>query len=219
MNGTDASTTFTDSSSYSKTITAEGNAQIDTAQSKFGGASGLFDGTGDRLTIPDSADWDFGTGDFTIDFWVRFNSLGVGVVRFFEFGDVDSAKGIAMRLDGGVLYIAHNGGSPFSYSWSPSTATWYHVAITRASNTERVFIDGTQIGSDQTVSTNIDAGTAGGFIGAWGGASYTSYWLNGWLDEFRVVKGTAVWTANFTPPSAEYSLPSSSKKFALLGVG
>ena len=73
--GTDGATTFTDSSDTSHTVTANGNAQIDTDQSKFGGASGLFDGTGDYLSIPDSADWDFGTGDWTIDFLIRFNAI------------------------------------------------------------------------------------------------------------------------------------------------
>src|SRR3990167_7740340 len=69
MDGADASTTFTDETG--KTVTANGNAQIDTAQSKFGGAAALFDGAGDYLTVSGSADWDLGTGDFTIDFWFR----------------------------------------------------------------------------------------------------------------------------------------------------
>lgn len=70
--GTDGSTTFSDNGVTGHTVTANGNAQIDTAQSKFGNASGLFDGTGDYLTIPDHADWNFGTGNFTIDAWIRF---------------------------------------------------------------------------------------------------------------------------------------------------
>ena len=64
-----------------KIVTANGNARITTGQSEFGGASGLFDGSGDYLSTPDSADWYFGTGDFTIDFWVRFNALpGSGTI-------------------------------------------------------------------------------------------------------------------------------------------
>ena len=58
-----------------KPVTANDNAQIDTAQSKFDGTSGLFDGLGDYLTVPDSDDWNFESEDFTIDLWVRFNSL------------------------------------------------------------------------------------------------------------------------------------------------
>src|SRR3989338_6322305 len=74
MEGADAGTTFTDTETTPKAVTANGNAQIDTAQSKFGGASGLFDGAGDYLTIPSSSAFDFGTGNFTIDFWVRLAS-------------------------------------------------------------------------------------------------------------------------------------------------
>jgi hypothetical protein len=69
--GADASTTFVDESSVGRTMTAIGNAQIDTAQFKFGAASGLFDGSGDVVTAADSADWDFGSGDFTIEMFVR----------------------------------------------------------------------------------------------------------------------------------------------------
>jgi len=65
MDGADGSTTFTDEAGH--TVTANGNAQIDTAQNVFGGASGLFDGSSGYLTVPDSEDWNFGTGDFTFD--------------------------------------------------------------------------------------------------------------------------------------------------------
>ena len=73
-NGVDESTTFTDSSGGGvgspHTVTAVGNAQIDTAQKKFDTGSALFDGTGDYLSLEDSDDWDFGTGDFTVDCWI-----------------------------------------------------------------------------------------------------------------------------------------------------
>jgi hypothetical protein len=78
MDGTNGSTTFTDTNAggSAHTWTANGNAQISTAQSKFGGASGLFDGTGDYITTPDHADYTLGSGDFTIDLW--FNCTAVG---------------------------------------------------------------------------------------------------------------------------------------------
>jgi hypothetical protein len=76
MNGSDASTTFTDNAfgGLGHTWTANGNAQIDTAQSKFGGASGLFDGNGDYISTPDSDDFFFSAGDFTFDTWVRLST-------------------------------------------------------------------------------------------------------------------------------------------------
>ncbi len=76
MDGTDGATTFPDSSPSARTVTVNGNAQVDTAQSVFGGASALFDGTGDFLTVPEAADFDIATGDFVIDFRWRTSSLG-----------------------------------------------------------------------------------------------------------------------------------------------
>lgn len=77
MDGTDEGTTFTDSSTSAHTVTANGQTNTEIGQSMFGSASGQFDGTDDYLSIPDSADWNFGNGDFTIDFWVySINSSG-----------------------------------------------------------------------------------------------------------------------------------------------
>ena len=78
MNGVDASTTFTDSSSTGHTVTAVGNAQIDTGSGtdnpKFGTARGLFDGTGDKLTVPSNTEFEMGTGDYTLEGWIKTDS-------------------------------------------------------------------------------------------------------------------------------------------------
>src|SRR5215510_10654891 len=90
-NGTDGSTTFTDSSVSAHTVTADGNAQVDTAQSQFGGASALFDGNVDKLEITGTlGDFNFGTGEFTIDFWIRFSSVSgdQNIFDFSNFGNV-----------------------------------------------------------------------------------------------------------------------------------
>ena len=97
LNGTDASTTITDESGTS--WTANGNAQIDTNNSKFGNSSGLFDGN-DALSSVDSDDWYFGTGDFTIDFWVYFNSLPTnGYQTMFICQKVSSSDRFFFDLD------------------------------------------------------------------------------------------------------------------------
>lgn len=202
MNGTDGSTTFTDSSSSAKTITANGDAQIDTAQSKFGGASGLFDGTGDYLSVADSEDWYFGTGDFTIDFWVRFN--GTPSASGFLGQHVDSSNfwtlsygttGIhLLAWSGGVLQFSH------IWTWTPSADTWYHIAAVRNGTNFYAFIDGTSLGT-KTGSNPMPDITAALTIAD--NISYNS--LNGWMDELRILKGTAAWTSNFTPPTSEYT--------------
>lgn len=199
MNGSDASTTFTDSALTPKTMTAFGNSQIDTAQSKFGGACGLFDGAGDYISTGDSSDWNFGNGDFTLDFWARFNVIsgsntcsiyqGTSSPNFWEFGFSSTS-----------LYFSASA-TTVSVSWSPSTATWYHVACVRTGNNIMFFIDGTQQGATQAWSTTVSDYAGGLLIGS-GNAPQE---FNGWIDELRISKGIARWTSNFTPPTEEYS--------------
>jgi len=202
-----------DSSESANSVTANGNAQIDTAQSKFGGASGLFDGTGDYLSLADSADWVFGTGDFTIDGWVRFNNLpGVGDHQFLYAQFLDDQNGVAWfaQYAGGIYYIsfsAVSAGSPIvDVSWNVSAAfainTWYHLAIIRSGNYLYLFKDGSQVGSAASLTGIMPDVAASLYIGstAWS----INYAIDGWLDEFRVSKGVARWTSSFTPPTRPY---------------
>lgn len=103
LNGTDGSTTITDSAPTPNSLTANGNMQLDTAQVKFGSASGLFDGSGDYINIPDAAWMDFGDGDFTVDFWVRFRVV-TGTQTFVS----RSINYFNMRLDSGVINFMLN---------------------------------------------------------------------------------------------------------------
>lgn len=210
MDGADAATAFPDSSASAKTVTAVGNAQIDTGQSKFGGASGLFDGAGDRLTVPDSPDWSTGTGDFTIDFWVRPAGAGNNQALCASDGGTTDHWSLLQRGGNSTLRFQVRVASAFTmaheWSWSPSNGTWYHVAVTRSGNSWRAFIDGTQIGS-----TITDAGSVPDFSGLFlvgSGYDNNANALNDWqghIENFRYIKGTAVWTGNFTPPSAAYT--------------
>src|SRR5690348_13011597 len=74
--GTNASASFPDSSPSAHTQSAQGSAQVDTSQKEFGTGSGKYNGSTDWVQTANSSDFNFGTGDFTIDFWVRFNSVG-----------------------------------------------------------------------------------------------------------------------------------------------
>lgn len=213
LDGTDASTTFTDSSTSANTVTASGSAQIDTAQSKFGGASLLVNGG--YISAPDSALWDIGTGDFTVDFWVRHNTE-VNGRYFYAHG---SAPTFGMRVVSGQTLVYIAGSSVLFPSETFTTGTWQHVAVTRSGTSLKLFIDGTEA-SSATNSSNITGGSTVFAIGAFNDGSNVH---DGWIDEFRLVVGTAVWTANFTPPSAAYTSGggggSTSKSFMLMGVG
>ena len=206
-NGVDASTTFTDSELTPKTVTAYDNAQIDTAQSKFGGASGFFDGTGDYLTVPDSDDWAFGTGDFTIDWWVRFVTTAVSHSFFSQKTDTNNRY--ILYFNNNTIYwsqlVGGSGGNNIAKAWTPSIDTWYHVALVKASGVYTFYIDGASIGSN-TENTSIANLT--GNLEICRDTDSGSNFFNGWLDEIRISKGIARWTANFTPPTRAYGIGS-----------
>lgn len=206
FDGADGSTTVTDEKSHA--ITCVGNAQIDTAQSKFGGASLLLDGTGDWITTPDSNDWT-PTGDFTIEGWVRFNSITSNHVFCSHYVSTGNQRGWYFRRTstGRLSFNFH----PFSGasnstaevcegSWSSITGVWYHVAATRSGNTYRVFADGALIGSNTTAFAPFNSNAVLAFGMVDGGLQA----LNGWLDDWRISIGVARYTAAFTPPSSAF---------------
>jgi len=175
-------------------VTAFGNAQVDTAQSKFGGASALFDGSGDYLrsyALPA-----LGTNDFTIEFWARFNSTS----NSFLLDARTSANGNFPTISYfSNLFYYVNGNNRITGS-SLSTGVWYHIAVSRSGTSTKMFVDGTQVGSTYSDSTNYTA-TDYWTIAANGTDGGTAF--NGHIDEFRVSK-TARYTANFTPSTAPF---------------
>lgn len=201
FDGTDGSTTFTDETG--KVWTANGNAQIDTAQSKFGGSSGLFDGSGDYVTTPSSVDWDFGTGDFTIELFARFfaHTSVMTLVGNYE----NSTKGWSFqrRSDSNTFRFSHGDGALIGAPWTPTDGVWYHMAACRQGTNLRLFVDGTQIGTTVTNSTDISGSAEALVLGALRYSAPIQY-FNGWLEEVRITKGIARYTANFTPPTTPF---------------
>ena len=204
FDGADGSTTFTDVKGH--TFTAAGNAQIDTSQSLSGGASGLFDGVGDYIWTPDSPDWDFGTGDLTVEIAVRFASLpSSGAVTLVGNYAGSSGWYLQYRNDGSNrLTFGVTGDSPqFDFAWTPSLNTWYRIAVSRVGTDLRAFIEGTQIGTTQTSSHDISGSTAELWLGALN-FSGGIYHLNGWLDEWRPTKAGR-YTVDYTPDAAPFA--------------
>jgi len=213
--GDDGSTTFTDSEiAPTKTVTANGNAQIDTAQSKFGGASGLLDGTTDYLSTPDHVDFAFGSGDYTIDFWVRFSSVTNAEYQYLVNCDNGGAQANQREW---LLSFYNNGTNLLFYRWNTANEliamdrvvnfainTWYHIAVTRSGSDVRMFINGTQNGATDTDSAAYRDNGSPLYVGS--GYSAGSYCMAGWVEEIRVSKGIARWTADFTPPTEAYTL-------------
>ena len=209
-NGTDGSTSFPDDSEYIHTVTANGDAQVDTAQSKFGGASGLFDGTGDYLSILDSDDWDFGSGDFTIDFWIRRNGSQASYAGVIGTEKDLGNNGWIIRFDIGlnlhkILFgFYQSGWVTVQSNTELSDLIWTHIAVVRNGNTVYLFQGGTQVGSVDVTGKAVNDASNGLVIGRLD-TTINNYYFNGHLDEIRISKGIARWTSNFTPPTEEYT--------------
>jgi hypothetical protein len=184
-----------------------GNAQISTTQSKFGGSSMYFDGNGDYLRIRDSQNFVFGTGDFTIEFWVYYNSGLTADVALFD-GRPSGTNGVYPLIFSnttGKLVWYINSAARITGTTTLSTSTWYHVAVARSGTNTKLFLNGTQEGSTYTDSNSYLLGTDRPIIAA-AGATLGADPLNGYIDDLRITKGYARYTANFTAPAVPFPL-------------
>lgn len=200
MDGTNGSTTFTDVTG--KTVTANGNAQISTAQSKFGGASGYFDGSGDYASVASSTDFKFATGDFTAELWVRRPALTTG--NILDVRPVGGGTGNYWAIyfpSTTEISLYASGADRIRTTHGMVVDTWYHIAVCRASGTTRLFLNGTQLGSSYTDGTSYLVAPV---ILCASAHTLTDAFVNAYIDDLRITKGVARYTANFTPPAAPF---------------
>jgi len=198
--GPNGSTTITDNSPSPKTVTAFGDAKISTAQSKFGGASIAFDGNGDWITAPADPAFSFGTGNFTVEFFARWNSFANVNVIFDTRNGGGSTNGIVFFTTSAGVFTVYRGNAAIITGATLQTGQWYHIAVSRSSGTTRLFVDGVQSGSSASdPATYTDQNF---FAGKTNEASLNFF--NGYIDDLRITKGVARYTANFTPPTAPF---------------
>lgn len=202
----DNNETFTDSSTNGFTVTKTGSV-VQGSFSPYGDNwSNYFDGTGDNFVVTETgSEFEFGTGDFTVECWFYENSLvgdfvllgsTAGENIYFGYGNVGS---------GGMSMYAGSPGTDI-YSGSsntPESGQWNHLVWQRSSGNAQMYLNGTRVyNAAYTASFN---GTISGFrIGA--SDSYNNYYADGFISNFRVVKGSAVYSgASFTVPSSPLS--------------
>jgi hypothetical protein len=199
MSGENNGTTFTDLSPSPKTITRYGDTKTVTAQSKYYGSSGYFDGAGDYLAVDHNSDLSFGAGDYTVELWARFDyaSQLVDFPQLVNKGNGNSTLGaweFFARKSNGTLTFRSNGATTDDITFPAVTDTgWHHYAISRSGTTLRGFFDGGLIGT-KTAAANLNE-TSPVLLGS----RLTAYYL-GHLQDVRLT-GAARYTANFTPPS------------------
>ena len=212
FSGDNNATNFVDSSSSPKTVTPYGNAKISTAQSKFGGSSGAFDGSGDYLTVPDNTAFSFGTGDWTIEMFYRPSALDV--VRsligkavgtgFYPFNIrvTTAGKVVGYCTDGASSFVTPESGG------SLAVGAWAHIAFVRSSNALRMYVDGVATGAAVSMSTALQSNAAplciGGFSADYSAGAGSGVGANGHLDALRITKGVARYTSDFTPPASAF---------------
>jgi hypothetical protein len=211
FDGADGATAYSDP--VKGAYTFGGGAQLDTAQYKWATASLLLDGTGDYVTTPTSTDWDFGAGDFTIDFWVRFNATTGQQNFLYRNKNINYTDYYQLYKPDGTTqlnFICAVGGSNKVNVHTPdglfTAGPWYHIALVRSSTTMYIFVDG--VSQSLTVTTEVSTNSLTGATGVFvigGDINSNVNWVNGWIDEFRVLKGTAVWTSNFNDVLQSYS--------------
>ena len=206
FDGSDAATSATDESNSAHGLTFNGNAQLDDAQSVFGGTSLLLDGTGDYVSAADSADWHFGTGEFTVEVWTRLNTTSASTRALIAQRDATGADSYSWR-------ISYNTGfTGFTYSLNGTTETgvqtvstllttgqWYHIAASRDSaGLIRLHIDGVTVASATEAGSlfNSDRILEIGSLNAG-----TGNFHDGWIDSVRVTKGVCRYPySNFNVP-------------------
>ena len=192
---------FTNAGVYDATskndLETVGNAQISTTQSKWGGSSMSFDGTGDWLLIPDQPPQRIGTGNFTVEMWVYRNSSG----SYGLAGKGTGTTGWLVSLNSSNQVVFTYGSSTITSSGTVSATTWTHIAVVRegtSTNQTKIYIGGSNDGTG-TVSTDFNQ-TNSMYIGAdrTGGSAANAY-----VQDVRITN-YARYTANFTAPTAAF---------------
>lgn len=195
--------TFVDSSSNNFTITRNGNT-TQGSLSPYGNLwSNFFDGSGDYLNTPSNAAFSFGTGDFTVELWAYCTQdLTNGSTQFSLYASesINSSGSFGLFFLGGTWYVRINGlGNDLTAAASASQRnTWVHFAVCRNAGTMTFYINGASVASGNRSTQSVTQTQA--YLGFLNG--FTGYDFAGYMSNVRAVKGTAVYTSAFTPPTA-----------------
>lgn len=180
-------------------IVTNADAQINTTIKKYGTGSIKFDGTGDNLTVAHTVDHLLRTGSFTIELWVYLSATGSARGLIAKGG---STTGWQITTNASNAVVFTYGTSTITSTGTLAATTWYHIAVVRegtGTNQTKIYINGTNDGTG-TVATDFTQNNDM-FIGC---NRLGQALLNGYLDDIRITKGVARYTANFTPPTAAF---------------
>ncbi len=215
-----------DSETTPKTVT-NNNVTFSNSIYKFGGYSASFNGTNAYLLVPYSSDWNFGSGDYTVETWVNVTTLPTSgnysmLLRVTD-GGANRGFFLCLRNASGTQHIqwitlygagVGNVSVNLDIANTLSTGAWHHIAAVKNGSRVDLYVDGTSIGNAN--ATGISDDPASSTMGI-GGDNAGGSRLTGYMDEVRIRKGTASWTTTFTPSTSEYASGVSSPSINLLG--
>ena len=207
MNGTNGSTTFTDSGPLGVALTPAGNAQLSTSNVKYGSACGLFDGTGDYVTSATNAAFSLDNGTWTIDAWLRTSqTTRADIIGQDSHYNNQGWYGITLNVaSSGQIVVSKTTGAQALAATSTgiNDGNYHHLALTRDGTTMRLYVDGVHV-ANANDTFNAPAANRGIVLGILG-ADHSTGPYNGRMDCFRITKGVARWTGtgSFTPPTTE----------------
>jgi hypothetical protein len=186
-----------------------GNAQISTSVVTYGTGSLAFDGTGDWLTIPKSPNLALGTTNFTVECWVYVTRTTNNYGRLFWFeinnnGTSGSGLSVEVYSNSGGVFNLNTGAGQVGANSTDYGRNWHHIAVVRYNGTTKLYVNGIATNAGLSDSTNYTASIGPIVGGAYYNGSIGNELLQGYIDDFRITKGVARYTANFTPPTAAF---------------
>lgn len=177
-------------------IISQGNARLASEEMQRGGYLSL-DGSGDYVTVGDSPEWNIGSQDFTVDFWMN-PERSTGDMPLVSLGGTNNFEIMLY----GELSVYLGGGTYMNTGARVPFGEWHHVAVVRSGNILKVYLDGKQVGQNYDVSGRSISNVADGFY--LGYRKNHNVYFAGKLDEVRLSQG-ARWLSEFTPPSGQQS--------------
>jgi hypothetical protein len=216
MNGTNGSTIFTDVSNNAFTVTPNGNAQISTAQSKWGGSSGQFDGNDDFLSIAYASALDLLGSDFTVEGWLRISAMptssGMRIAAAgggdVAFNNTNGIHWLIQAINNNTIQTQIRTSSVFGMNTSNTWTLndWFHFALCVSGSTAYLGLSGTITSGNipgGIVRPSVNPVTTVGTINGENGVSFTA--LNANMDDFRIIKGFALYTeSTYTVPPGPF---------------
>ncbi len=210
FDGANGATTTSDLSDSNISVTFNGNAQLSTAQSKFGGSSLYLDGgTSSGVSIASNSGLSL-SGDFTIEMWIKTSttSSDTNTRRIFQTGPLGAATDLGLILGNSSAtfsgYISlHTSTWRINGSIDAADDNWNHVAIIRSGSGVKLFVNGNQSGSTWTTSQDFSSGGSAGIDLGYNSANSVARYV-GYIDDFRITKGIARYTSSFTPPTTTH---------------